>query len=489
MKEKRRFRFPIRVKTVLMIVLFALVIVEVAMTFYSVIMSSNNKESSMKNADNLSGTISEVLDVDKVEHLKNEVKTIVDNSSEIVYSDDWGSDAWNAYIAQFDAIKNDPVFIEIQELLRRIQANNSKDVTSLYLSFVDNVKDPNGYFVYLVDSAPDEDACPPGCIDPLYDINKKLLEDPHRGFPAYITNTEEYGWLVTSGSAITKGDEVIGYAMVDLSMTAIRARQADRIVRLFFYLLASVIAISAIGITIVHIILVKPIKKLTNAAASYDIYRPEETHEIFENLEIKTHDEIAELAKYMKIMESDINKKLKELTQINIELLESQKETAELSILARKDGLTGVQNKISYNSDVKKMDEAIAKGELKEFGIIMVDLNYLKLINDVNGHNAGDAALINLTKLICEIFDHSPVYRVGGDEFVAILKDRDYNDSKELIDKFNEEIEKVRDHLSAAIGYAKFDPEKDKSVKDVFARADREMYSRKHEMKVEDGNE
>ena len=51
--------------------------------------------------------------------------------------------------------------------------------------------------MYLVDAAT-EDPCPTGCIDPLYDINRGVLTNPEIGFPAYITDTPEYGWLVST---------------------------------------------------------------------------------------------------------------------------------------------------------------------------------------------------------------------------------------------------------------------------------------------------
>ena len=95
--------------------------------------------------------------------------------------------------------------------------------------------------------------------------------------------------------------------------------------------------------------------------------------------------------------------------------------------------------------------------------------------------------------LVCEIFEHSPVFRVGGDEFVVVLKFRDYRNVDNLVGDFNARLEKLQnddtlnpwEQISAAIGYAKFDKSVDKTVDDVFKKADKAMYDKKVAMKAE----
>ena len=178
---------------------------------------------------------------------------------------------------------------------------------------------------------------------------------------------------------------------------------------------------------------------------------------------------------------------------MNKELEESQKEAREMTALANKDGLTGVQNKIAYNREEARINALIKEGKMEPFGIAMIDLNYLKNTNDEFGHDAGDDALIKLAHLICIVFAHSPVYRTGGDEFVVILTKHDFNHSKSLIKSFNTKNKQLMDddtlpdaeRISAAIGYAIFNPKEDTSVEDVFKRADKFMYERKRKMKGE----
>ena len=122
----------------------------------------------------------------------------------------------------------------------------------------------------------------------------------------------------------------------------------------------------------------------------------------------------------------------------------------------------------------------------------MVDLNFLKHINDTYGHEYGNEAIISLSKLICNIFIHSPVFRIGGDEFAVILKNADFNKIKTLESEFNKHLEQLAsdtalqpwEKISAAFGYALFDAKQDHCADDVFKRADCNMYERKKAMKA-----
>ena len=122
----------------------------------------------------------------------------------------------------------------------------------------------------------------------------------------------------------------------------------------------------------------------------------------------------------------------------------------------------------------------------------MIDLNFLKKINDTYGHANGNITIKKLSSLICDICKRSQVFRIGGDECVVILKNKDYKKIDKRIEHFNYQIWQFSEDsslepwekISAAIGYAKFDKETDKTVQDVFKRADRAMYDRKESMKA-----
>ena len=471
-----------------MVAVFGLLMTEIAMIYFSVVSNNRNQSTYKENADNLSSLVAEVVDSNDCKVLKDSVKSIVDSSKTHPFSDEWGSDEWNEYIAQFDGIYEMPEFTRVRDYLRKIADSQSDELNCIYIAYLE--PSING-FVYVVDSAPDDDACPPGCIDPIYDFNKETLTNPSRGLPAYITNTPEYGYLVTSGSPIYVGDEVIGYALCDISMTAVRARQRNRIIRLFVYMIITNVLISVMAAFVVHFVFIKPLKKITDVAKGYNSSDPAQTHERFLNLDVRTHDELKDLSDALKKVENDVYNQLNELKEMNLALIESHSETKKMTELANKDSLTGVRNKIAYNAEVEKLNEEIKQNKDLAFGLVMIDLNDLKLINDQFGHDNGDIALVNLTNIICTIFAHSPVYRFGGDEFVILLKNADYEKVDQLVDDFNFKLRELSkdkslskaEQASAAIGYALFDRKVDKEVDDVFRRADERMYQRKRQMK------
>lgn len=159
--------------------------------------------------------------------------------------------------------------------------------------------------------------------------------------------------------------------------------------------------------------------------------------------------------------------------------------------LANKDALTGVRNRTAYDKHLQMLDDGIKKGETG-FGIAMIDLNDLKHINDNYGHEKGNIALKTLCSVICDVFDHSPVFRIGGDEFAVVLYGSSYDNYLTLISEFNRRIEQRSvdaslepcERVSAAIGCAIFDSSIDRGADDVFVRADSAMYEHKTAMKA-----
>ena len=481
-----------------MIIVFALLLTEAAMIYFAITVSNNNQKNFKSTVTNLATTVSETVDVELYKNVKEKVKTIYDSIpvEERVTSEEWDSEEWKAYTAKFTATLNeekdgDQDYKDLLKYLRTIEAANVGDIDCVYFTFLDPETE---YFIYVADSATGEDQCPPGCIDYLREENRPNLTDPEYGFPAYTTNTEEYGWLMTAGKPIHDGNTVVGYAMVDLSMEVVRANQAVLITKLFFYLLATTMLIAVLGIVVIHFILIKPLNQIMSATKSYDVSKPEENHQTFSNLNIRTHDELRDLSNSLKTLENDVYEKINELVHTNNELVKSQQVAEEMTELANKDALTGVRNKIAYNELVKELNREIKVNDKLKFAIVMIDLNYLKLINDDFGHDNGDQALIKLCNIICNTFAHSPVFRVGGDEFVVVVRNQDYRNIDKLVAKFNDEIYLLSldkdltrpEQVSAAIGYAIYSNEIDNNVESVFKLADTAMYERKHYMKEND---
>jgi len=155
--------------------------------------------------------------------------------------------------------------------------------------------------------------------------------------------------------------------------------------------------------------------------------------------------------------------------------------------LARRDELTGVKNKTAYNELEKSVQTNIDNGmDYLPFGLVVCDTNDLKRINDSEGHAAGDEYLKRCTKLLCNIFAHSPVFRIGGDEFVVFLRGDDYLNRDKLMQSLQSQVRKNRQSKSGPIiasGMAVYTPEKDTLVTEIFDRADKAMYKNKQNLK------
>ncbi len=162
-----------------------------------------------------------------------------------------------------------------------------------------------------------------------------------------------------------------------------------------------------------------------------------------------------------------------------------EKELGTMRNIAYTDLLTGVKSKNAYQEEVQIIDEKIKEGLLESFGLVVFDLNDLKRINDIKGHDAGDKYLKSACKIICETFKHSPIFRIGGDEFIAFLIGEDFSNRESLISGFEHLMKENQsnDDIVIAFGYTEFMENQDNNYSSIFNRADLKMYERKKKMK------
>lgn len=183
------------------------------------------------------------------------------------------------------------------------------------------------------------------------------------------------------------------------------------------------------------------------------------------------------------------NDEVKVLTNGIIKMADEIREyVSEVKSRAQKDGLTGVKNINCYNDYISMMNSADIT-EHQEYAVVSFDVNNLKVINDNYGHLAGDALIKTACMHICKTFTHSPVFRTGGDEFVAILEGDDYINRDALITKFTEGMTKLRlpvepySAIQIACGM-EIRSDKNRTYKDVFEKADAKMYENKRKLKM-----
>ncbi len=162
----------------------------------------------------------------------------------------------------------------------------------------------------------------------------------------------------------------------------------------------------------------------------------------------------------------------------------------ELRFSANRDSLTGLRNTTAYKRWVAEFDEEI-KNQTAHFGVAVFDVNQLKKTNDTHGHAMGDQLIVAAAKAISEVFKRSPVFRIGGDEFLAVLRNKDLENCEELFVSLDAVCantiiaETGEDSISIAKGFAMFDADKDLCFNDVFVRADNAMYQNKRDNKRE----
>ena len=168
---------------------------------------------------------------------------------------------------------------------------------------------------------------------------------------------------------------------------------------------------------------------------------------------------------------------------------ELQKKTLESAErMARFDELTSVRNNNAFREFTENLDSSMKKkSKENQFGVILCDLNDLKKINDTRGHSFGDEAIQRTSRMICDIFEHSPVFRIGGDEFVVVLQGHDFVNRESLLSALKEESYNNKIHRSGpvvACGMSVYDSETDSDFSCVLKRADKDMYKNKKEVKA-----
>lgn len=153
--------------------------------------------------------------------------------------------------------------------------------------------------------------------------------------------------------------------------------------------------------------------------------------------------------------------------------------------LAYTDSLTGVKNKRAFTEAQEEIQNALNCGLITEFGIIVCDLNGLKEINDTQGHDFGDKYIKSASQIICNSFKHSPVYRIGGDEFVIFLRGQDYQNRDNLVNTFDNIMYEnlLKNEIVIASGLDIYHADKQDTFQIVFERADKKMYARKKILK------
>ena len=332
-----------------------------------------------------------------------------------------------------------------------------------------------------------------GLDESLYLYRDDLIAG--RPIPPIITD-DKYGHLLTLYKPVYDASgRCQCYAAIDFSMDILSDYTRTFVIKLLALFLGCFVFIFAIGISFIENNIILPVNTMAYCARnfSYDNATAREKNiESIENLKIHTGDEIENLYSALLRTTENISNYLEHLQRARSQVSDMQVKVSAMDEIAHKDSLTGVKNKTAYAEDTALLDKKISAMQA-DFCIIMVDVNFLKRINDNYGHECGNTYLINACKLVCAIFGEEHVYRIGGDEFVVIIEGEKVSLTPYFLAQFKFEMDRKNandalqpwEKVSAAVGVGYYEPFQDKNSDEVFKRADKEMYANKLAMKAQ----
>ena len=178
----------------------------------------------------------------------------------------------------------------------------------------------------------------------------------------------------------------------------------------------------------------------------------------------------------------DDDNKFRELLAISRDITEKVKMRREITKLSETDKLTQLNNRCKLDSELENQLNR-TKNRSAIFGLIMIDIDHFKQVNDCFGHMAGDVVLVELAELFkASIRSADIVGRWGGEEFMVILPDTDEKVAVELAEKIRRKVSENRfskqDGITISLGVSVFND--DTSVDTIIYRADQALYVAKN---------
>ena len=381
---------------------------------------------------------------------------------------------------------------EIEEKLYAIKNSN----TYIQYIYIYQIREDGCHVVFDLETAAVA-ADKPGQIVPFDHAVEEHKHDLLAGRPIRpIFSDDEYGKLLTIYKPLyDHNGKCQCYAIVDFSLDVLSEHMRAFMIKLAALFTGCFIFIFVIGLWFIENNIILPLNTMAYCAKNFSYNDPTERRKHFErirSLQVKTGDEIENLYNSLLQMTENISTYLEHLQLAKVQVANMQIRVFAMDELAHKDSLTGIKNKTAYVKTIDHLNDRISENDA-EFCIVMIDVNFLKKVNDTYGHERGNEYLINACKLVCSVFGEDHVYRVGGDEFVVIVEGERVSLCRYFVKQFRAEMIRKNandllepwEKVSAAVGVAFYDPKIDTNADDVFKRADKEMYENKLAMKAQ----
>lgn len=309
--------------------------------------------------------------------------------------------------------------------------------------------------------------------------------------PEPVISNGDWGWLCSAYAPVYDSEgNCICIVGCDINMDTVMAERSSFLISVTVGAIVYTVFIILGAMLFMNDHIVKPLRTITNEIKNFtpSEYKDYDTAGVME-LELKNCDEISEMYQGIRNMQISIIDYLKDKVKAENDLRNRDQKIDKLNDETYKDALTGVGSMAAFN----KKSEVISRQAVREGGgyaVVMIDMNNLKHVNDEYGHKAGDMYITGCCRLVSDVFRHSKLFRIGGDEFVAILQGADYDNrfalterlKSEFVDSFSQEDKEPWLRYSAAVGMAEHSSD-DTSFESVFKRADKAMYEDKESFK------
>ncbi|MBM7555717.1 sensor domain-containing diguanylate cyclase [Halanaerobacter jeridensis] len=187
----------------------------------------------------------------------------------------------------------------------------------------------------------------------------------------------------------------------------------------------------------------------------------------------------------------DKNNRIEAFIAIKEDITEEKQLKEKLEFFAERDELTNLYNRRIGTKLIKEHKREADKTN-GSFSLAFVDINNLKVVNDVYGHEVGDELIVTVVETIKENIRSSDfIARFGGDEFVIIFEDARANDAKTKLENIQAEFEKINQRedyqyqVSISYGVEEYFKDREISVDELISMADGKMYKFKQKYKEE----
>lgn len=221
-------------------------------------------------------------------------------------------------------------------------------------------------------------------------------------------------------------------------------------------------------------IIVKPILLLVKESIKVKNRRFKKVHQIDTRVsEIYTlSTSLSAMSKSIYEYQTNLEKKVEERT---LQLKEKNKELERLSVT---DKLTGLYNRIKLDDSLSIAKERVARYD-ENFGVVIIDIDFFKIVNDTHGHQVGDLILVEFAQILTKSVRKTDILgRWGGEEFMIVSPQTSLENIILLAQKIRKTIESfdfsIVKHKTASFGVSTY--QKSETLETMIDRADQALY-------------